>query len=128
MSRRRKDVTDSRSRAFDRGFDFHPYRDVRSRLARSFNKFFSVSDNLGTPVRRRVVKSLRAPRRLRTITVTRDYLKFTPHTHVRQVVSCVKDKLRDYESRQGSGAGRARRRFSRSESRRQLFQAARKSC
>lgn len=128
MKRRHRDSrSDSRSSSDD-------YREVRSRVAR-LSRFSSplakaMVQKAVNNLRRRVVLTPVRPRRLRNtpLSVSLAYVKQTPHRNRKEVVNCVKKNLSEFSDRIGSGAGRSRRRVDRQLSRRQLFQAARKSC
>lgn len=131
MTRRRRrdrDVSEvSRREVLD------TYLDARSVLARHLDAIEERVSRVTRPVvseLRRVARPpVRSPRlRSPALQVSRGYVSLTPHRTVREVKRCLKEKLSDARERQGSGGGRSRVRQSRNESRRQLFQAVRKSC
>lgn len=114
--------------------------DARSRLARLFSATRSVSGI----AKRRTVERVRAavdrgirrgakslPRaalgrpRISPLSVSHKYLSTSAHDSKRQVVNCLKGKLEEYRERPRRGK---RRGSSRGETRRRIFQAARKDC
>lgn len=64
------------------------------------------------------------PRSLRPFTISENFAR-TKHGNVRDTRVCVGEKLSGFSQRSGSGSSKKK---SRSKSRRELFQAARKSC
>lgn len=69
--------------------------------------------------------------RLRTVSpfrISEKFMQTVPHGTRREALGCVRHNLSRVRELQGSGGGSHRRVKSRQDQRRQIFQAARKSC